>query len=129
MKPKLVIRAGRESSDDEINEVTSAFFDGFDVSCEKNIVRMSVVDLSFLIEFSVAAIGGGMYYDSLKLALMKLIDLFNSGKLKRNPKANIGFQSEKWQLDGKKIVLLNSDEKLEFVKIDDFIENLKKNSK
>ena len=125
MKPQLVVSTGKETTDVELAILQAIFDEHFNATCHKSIVRLSAIDMNLIIEFTIAAIGSGIYYDALKNTLIKLFELFKSEKLERTPNATIKIDDQKWILNDKRIVLINSEDEIEFIDMQDFIEYIK----
>lgn len=125
MKPELTLNLGRETSEEEIEEIVSAFSPYFQVAYEKKIVRLSADWLPLIIDFSIAAVGGGMFYDALKGALIALREKFKNKKLNRNPAATIRIKDETYVVTEDKIFLRSIDVVLSFNGVEEFIEHIK----
>ena len=94
MKPYLQLNLGRETTENEVEEILSAFSPHFEVTYEKNYIRLSEDWIPLVINFTVAAVGGGIIYDALKGALNLLREKFVSKKLARSPAAIIRIKNE-----------------------------------
>lgn len=128
MKPDLQINIGRETSDEEIQEILSAFSPYFEVKCEKNIVRLSADWLPLIIDFSVAAVGGGLLYDALKGSLVSLREKFKAKKLSRSPAATIRINKKTYVVTEEKIFLQSIDVELSFNNVEEFIQYIESQS-
>ena len=128
MKPDLHLNIGRETSDEEMQEILSAFSPYFEVKCEKNIVRLSADWLPLIIDFSVAAVGGGLLYDALKGSLVALREKFKTNKLSRNLAATIRIKNETYVVTDEKIFLQSIDVELSFNSVEEFIEYIESQS-
>lgn len=126
-KPRVKLSLGRETSDNEVVEIIEAFSPYFEVSCERNIVRLSGDWLPLVINFTVAAVGGGLFYDALKGALNALREKFRTRKLDREPAAVIHFKKSIFIVTEEKIYLKSNDVELSFKTIGDFVEYIKAN--
>jgi len=128
MKPDLQINIGRETSDEETQEILSAFSPYFEVKCEKNIVRLSADWLPLIIDFSVAAVGGGLLYDALKGSLVSLREKFKAKKLSRSPAATIRINKNTYVITEEKIFLQSIDVELSFNSVEEFIQYIESQS-
>jgi len=124
MKPELILNIGRETTDEEIQEILAAFSPYFDVTCKKNIVRHSADLLPLIIDFAVAAVGGGILYDALKGSLVALREKFKTHKLSRSPAAIIRIKNETYVLTEDKIFLQSIDVELNFNNVEEFIKHI-----
>ena len=129
MKPELTLNIGRETSDEEVREILSTFSPYFEVSYERNIVRLSTDWLPLIIDFTIAAVGGGILYDALKGALVALREKFKNQKLTRNPAATIHVRNETYILTEDKIFLQSIDIELSFNSVKELIEHIESISK
>ena len=121
MKPKITLNIGRESTDKEIDEILSAFSPYYEVEINKSIIRLSEDWLPLIIEFTIAAVGGGLIYDGLKEALKSLQNKFKLKKLDRSPAVSIRFKSRTYILSDEEIKLQSIDIDLSFKTVDEFI--------
>lgn len=122
MKPQLTLNLGRETTDDEIEEILSAFSPYLKIEVNKSIVRLSADWLPLIIDFTIAAAGGGLLYDGLKGALITLQEKFKQKKLERKPTATIHVKNETYILTDEKIFLQSIDIELSFNTIEEFVE-------
>lgn len=126
-KPSIELNLGRETSDEEVAEIIEAFSPYFEVSYERNIVRLSADWLPLAIDFTVAAVGGGLLYDALKGALSALREKFRTKKLEREPAAVIRIKKQTFVVTEEKIFLQSIDVELSFQSVEEFIEHIKAN--
>lgn len=126
-KPSIELDLGRETSDDEVKEIIEAFSPYFEVSYKRNIFRLSADWLPLVINFTVAAVGGGLLYDALKGALNALREKFRTKKLERKPAAVVRVKKNTFVVTEEKIFLQSIDVKLSFESVEEFVEHLKAN--
>jgi hypothetical protein len=126
-KPAIELNLGRETSDDEVAEIVEAFSPYFEVSYERSIVRLSADWLPLIIDFTVAAVGGGLLYDTLKGALTLLQEKFRTKKLERKPAAVVRVKKDTFVATEEKIFLQSVDVELNFETVEEFVEYLKAN--
>ena len=126
-KPSIELSLGRETSDKEVAEIIEAFSPYFEVSYERNRVRLSADWPPLVIDFTVAAVGGGLLYDALKGALSALRDKFRTKKLEREPAAVIRIKKQTFVVTEENIFLQSTDVELSFQSVEEFIEHIKAN--
>ncbi|MFA5913187.1 MAG: hypothetical protein WC830_06465 [Burkholderiales bacterium] len=129
MKPDIQLNLGRETSDEEVDEIVSAFSPYFEISYQRNILRLSADWLPLIIDFAVAAVGGGILYDALKGALITLREKFRAKKLARNPAAVVRVRNETYVVTAEKLFLQSIDVELHFNSVEEFVAYLRAKDK
>lgn len=124
-KPSIELNLGRETSDEEVAEIVEAFSPYFEVSYERNIVRLSADWLPLVIDFAIVAVGGGLLYDALKGALKALQEKFRTKKLEREPAAVVRIKKKTFVVTEEKIFLQSIDVELSFQSVEEFVEHIK----
>lgn len=128
MKPNLTLNTGAESTDVEINEILSVFSPYYEVTVKKSIARFSADLLPFIINFSIAAVVGGVVYDGLKLSLIALQEKFRQKKIERSPAASIRYKDSTYILTESEIKLRSIDVEISFKTVDEFIDFIEKSN-
>ncbi len=121
MKQAITVNVGRETSKEEIEEISSSFAPFFEVNIEKNIIRLSDDMLPLVIDFGLAAIAGGLLYDGLKGSLNALYKKIQTKRLKRNSIIKLRIKDKSYIITDKNIFLKSRSTEVTFKTIDQLI--------
>jgi len=122
---ELILSTGTETSEDEISAIKEAFSDGFVLSIDKNVVRLSEDLLPLLVSFTISIVSGVLsktVYDLLKAAIMKLL---HDPRVERDIVVEITHKQKGIIVTRGYIGIQSQSEEIRYRSIDDLFEDLK----
>jgi hypothetical protein len=127
-KEKLDIYVGQESWPDEYEAIEEAFGESFEVTITPSIHRFSEGELPLLISFAIGAVASGIFYDLIKKAILKLLDLQGT-KITRRTVIRIRKEEREAIITKDSYFISSVKEDKEYESLDGLIDDLKDQQK